>query len=990
MQKFEQILSWDDYKPQKVGRKPIWGQGEKFAEPLLQALLSYANRELMEFESQLERVVKLNPNGWPYGHELWVTSTTLQDLVELTKFAQQQIKCNQYLNQQQIRNVLNCLKALGIFEDCREINNSKTRTNKKIWNFKLKFPSTDKQEILSELFEPGQGWKQLKEKWDCLNKNFQEERTPKPVNVPQRVSAIASPNWTKLCLGMLNHNKKLTIDCLSGGNGQPFEQLDFVPLGLLEQQPRNEANRSTDYEVTHTFDNQTEFFDQVLRQGKKSAKSKGRRLAIIGESGAGKTTLLLKIGFWVLENTEEVPIWIDMRDVDTKPLDQYLKEWLKKASGKLSDIPTEWIADLEERLQSGRVCLLLDGVERLATIPEQLTGARVVVNCRTSVWNAGKEAIFDFDIYKSLGFSSDQVKYFIESWFSNNANELWVELDQPKYQRIKDLVKNPLYLTFLCRIWQPLGKLPNTKAKLIQKFIEQDHKQNNDNYDKHSLINVLGRLALKTVEQDQSLLPYRAIFKEFNKLGVAAKELDSLAIDLGWIKRVSPYEDVYDFLHDSFRDYFAAIAIPEEENWHYFFNPEKRIYRIFEPKWKEIILLWLGSEDVPNSQKEALLRELVNFQDGCGGFYSYRAYFLAAVGTAEFSNFSLADQVIEQVVQWRFDYFNSKSQQWEIYPHIAQAARETLLETNSSFLVPKLIDMLATPCEYTCLEIADILRQIAPEDNEVIDNVIDNMNYLIDKSSFPYIRIKAELILANISKKKIGFSYNYPTPAEIVIKYSPFEESIKAGEINPNDPQVIESLIEQVYQNSIDKYKLKNSVKNLGYTLPGNRKTIEVLIEVIDGSTDEDILQAAVTSLGKVGKSNSKAIKKLIFEFTHNQYESVRHEAIFCLQHSETNYEEVIKELIKVIPIIEPYFHKFLAITLRKMLQKYPSVSAISDLKTCLNYLNNSDIYQSYNEILWHCSKNLPYPQFYDAWNNQSEQVKFFRNKLIDIPDCYN
>lgn len=748
-------------------------------------------------------------------------------------------------------------------------------------------------------------------------------------------SAIASPNWTKLCLGMLNHKKKLTIDCLTGGNGQTFEQLDFVPLGLLEQQTRNEneANRS-DYEV---IDDQMEFFEQVLHQGKKSPKSKGRRLAIIGESGAGKTTLLLKIGFWVLEKTEEVPIWIDMRDVGTKPLDQYLKDWLKKASGKLSDIPAQWIADLEERLQSGRVCLLLDGVEKLATIPEQLTGwegeARVVINCRTDVWNAGKEALFDFDIYKTLGFSSDQVKQFIESWFPNNANQLWVELDQPKYKRIKDLVKNPLYLTFLCRIWQPLGKLPNTKAKLIQKFLEQDHKQKNDNYDKHRLINVLGELALKTVEQDQSLLPYRAIFKEFNKSGVAGKELYSLAIDLGWLKRVSPHEDVYDFLHDSFRDYFAAIAIPKEENWHYFLNPSKRIYRIFELKWKEIILLWLGSEDVPNSQKEALLRELVNFQDGCGGFYRYRAYFIAATGILEVPNCQdIKNKIVTQLVEW-------KLASSEVPYSIQKATIRKLLEIN------------------LCEANTNIKQELINQKNY-------SLSHLFHTSGINYT-------------PRIGQDYkkNPRLAGENLLKYP---------EVSPNDMNQL-ILLTAKMPNLVESIQQLNDI-NILVGLLGRKLILETPIQGLEDL--KDLINLLIRLKTSRGEWLISLIQKINLAAKHRLVNITSSDtlAIYTLLHTANNHSDIDIRVAVTRVLGEAASTRIEATKAVIQLLKTTHDMLIGlDIMYCLSKIHRSDllavVVESLKEyvedddcfaVLWHCAKNMPYPEFYQAWNGYS------------------
>jgi predicted NACHT family NTPase len=154
-----------------------------------------------------------------------------------------------------------------------------------------------------------------------------------------------------------------------------------------------------------------------------------------------------------------------------------------------------------------------------------------------------------------------------------------------------------------------------------------------------------------------------------------------LALDIGWLnwvgvdaKNPNPNQPVYAFFHPTFQEYFAALAI---KNWKDFFthvphNPAQDIYRIFEPQWKEVILLWLGrpKEEVSDMQKEKFIQALVDFNDRCGewsalpgidrGFYEFRAYCLAAAGIAEFGDFTRADQIVEQIINWGFGYSGSR------------------------------------------------------------------------------------------------------------------------------------------------------------------------------------------------------------------------------------------------------------------------------------------------------------------------------------------
>jgi hypothetical protein len=95
-------------------------------------------------------------------------------------------------------------------------------------------------------------------------------------------------------------------------------------------------------------------------------------------------------------------------------------------------------------------------------------------------------------------------------------------------------------------------------------------------------------------------------------------------------------------------------------------NPKQGTYRIFEPQWKEVFLLWLGrDEEKLREQKEAFIEALVTFEDGCRRFYWYRAYFLAAAGIAEFGDCTKAEEIVAQVAEWAFGNFKVEEHKWQ-------------------------------------------------------------------------------------------------------------------------------------------------------------------------------------------------------------------------------------------------------------------------------------------------------------------------------------
>lgn len=733
------------------------------------------------------------------------------------------------------------------------------------------------------------------------NKQPQPLKESKPISFGGIGTVI---DWRGNCRELLVKGSRLTTNPLTAGEGLGFELEEvYVPLGLVERQQQRIYNGDispeqgsllyepeTSEEISKTFQ-LSEFFDQVLRD------KKSQRIAIIGEPGAGKTTLLQKIAAWILEQTEDIPIWVSLADLQGKTLEEYLlQNWLKAVTKKVRITPE--IEDaLGELFNSKKVWVLLDAVDEmaiesenaLAKIANQLTGwiadAQVVLTCRLNVWDAGKNALEAFETYRNLDFSygdaktPDQVGQFIRSWFREHpilGEHLRAELDVPGRERIKDTVKNPLRLALLCRSWyRHQGEFPTTRAALYNQFIAALYQWKQDRFPTNStkrrkLNQALGELAILGLnEKTKFRLPHSLLS---SVLGAEDEELFQLALQLGFLNQVGVAaessnrgEKVYAFYHPTFQEYFAAQYI---NDWHYFFNHKlvksDAAYRIFERQWKEIILLWLGREDVTNEQKEEFIQALISFEDGCGeeNFYGIRAYLLAAAGIAEFSSCSCSETIINQIIHWSFTDYQLENQGIAKVDNLfKEEARKALLYTDIKRVISGLIQLIqVTERSSTVWQAALILGQIDPGNQEAISQLIRLMQTKVDKST----RIKAIQILKQIAPGN-------PQVCTALIEQIQSEQdeltrlqiARNIGEIDSSNELAKNILLEMSKSNN-DEYIRWQAARALGAIEPGNQDAIATFRELIHTSQSENIRAIAAWKLGQVDPGNNDAITQLI------------------------------------------------------------------------------------------------------------------------------
>ena len=713
-------------------------------------------------------------------------------------------------------------------------------------------------------------------------------------------------NWHQICQSRLDAYKEHFLNNpLITGNHPNI----YVPLGLVEPQPEQDTpqkeevkpeNGSRFYqlaetEITKTYNKPNQFFEEVLRQG--NSKSKGQKIAIIGEPGAGKTTLLYQIAQWILDKELGYPILIRLAGVN-KPLLEYLtQDWLCYATNSTGEVSQEWVSAFEQLRRGDKVWLLLDAVDEmgimspLADINEQLAdelhGLRVVLTCRLNVWEGEKNALRGFDVYRNLDFNSQQIQEFIEQWFNDTSQsqELLKQLNEPNKTRLNDLIKNPLRLALLCRTWKRGQKLPETQAGLYQRLVNSHYQWKDEQKPfqipddvQERLHQQLGELAKTGINREQYRFRLEEKFVE-KYLGKPQREnsLFYWALKLGWLNRVGlasveekdSDQAVYAFFHPTFQEYFAALAI---NNWDYFLprnhvncpvEGKEKEYRIFEPQWKQVILLWLGRDDVDSREKEAFIQRLVSFKTGCyGNFYGYRAYFLAAAGINEFQECSRSDAIVKQIVKLGFGYFDNEHQTWKTFlAPIQEGARMVLPETIREKAIANLIQVFSKTDGETRSRVAESLGEIGVGNEPVIQTLLPSFITTMNED-------EATLgsFANSLGKIAVGHEGTIQALIDILRKSKNKDFSMVLSGFLATIAVGHEGAIQALFELAKTTEGQDDSIYfcDAYYKAVGNQGAIQVLTQVLATSEDEYTRSIVASSLENIDPGNKEARQALI------------------------------------------------------------------------------------------------------------------------------
>ncbi|MEQ8463475.1 NACHT domain-containing protein [Coleofasciculus sp. E1-EBD-02] len=535
--------------------------------------------------------------------------------------------------------------------------------------------------------------------------------------------------------------------------------------------------------------------------------------------------------------------------------------------------------------------------------------------------------------------------------------------------------------------------MPKTKAALYEQFTRafydwKDEKITTISTKRKELNEKLALLAREAIDEEKSRFAIRESFA----LDVMGEDLFNSACKLHWLIHVyndaDTNEKVYAFFHPTFQEYFAALAVYD---WEFFLprahdNPNPKPvsdrYRIFEPQWKEVILLWLGrpDEEVTKEQKEAFIKKLVNFKDGCTElFYRYQAYFLAAAGIAEFNDFSdcnTSNHIVNEIVKWSF------GQTYQVkfpYPHtqeskspkfVENAAKSMLIETDCKLVITKLSNLLDEEgrSEQNIFEVSSFLLQLSQGNFKAIKK----FKYLIQNSQSTEVRKWASLKFLESTPDESDpmFDCAYKILLEPIgggITRETWERNWEHWtNWSSNRPNCGEDALSRLLSIAREAYNKQNQLENQtkkfilsDMLLKGTtiQEQVQELIEIMETGRNPELHITYIHHLSYIGHGNKKAIQQLIKIVRAYKNQDFYYAAIEGLGLIGIGSREAFDCLLEVID------------------QGIVPTTAIWSMKNILGGdLFDLAVRQLKHQfllcypVIWYCAQNMSYSAFHQAW----------------------
>lgn len=390
----------------------------------------------------------------------------------------------------------------------------------------------------------------------------------------------------------------------------------FVPPSLSQFGPRSRKTNTKTYR-----------FEAILRLK--------RNVVLLGSAGSGKSTLLRKMLLDTIARNERalrpepIPVLVRLKDVDfcqDQPIERSLIDELSRFG--LADV----VDQLATRLQSGKILVLLDGLDELqaadrikegighvTAFTERFTATRVVMASRFLDVLEQPNVLPRFRMLRINNFTPKQIVSFIRKWCAEDkdiARKL-IRLVSGA-QGVCGLPATPLTLALVAIVQEasPWQEMPANQAELFAKYVElalgrwDAGKDLSVQFEYPVKRFILQTMAWNIHEKRRSYISVT----DFDEWIETLSEDRGLPIDLETFRRevierselLFRNEDGhYEFKHQSFQDYFVGLEINRKPD-----ATEFVVSNFLDPWWSSCIQFAGGARPAYEEYIEAIVERV--------------------------------------------------------------------------------------------------------------------------------------------------------------------------------------------------------------------------------------------------------------------------------------------------------------------------------------------------------------------------------------------
>ena len=401
----------------------------------------------------------------------------------------------------------------------------------------------------------------------------------------------------------------------------------YVNVQCLDDFARDYLIDSVTLEKRFRETNQRQFrydFDKDKRKDGLTFANEFQYLMVFGGPGIGKSTFLRKVGLEALKGKQGnyqhrlIPVFLELKKFKESEINiQTLIEKEFEICG-FPDVQT----NVSKKLAEGKLLILLDGLDEVPTenrenvigkiqdFVDQHKQNHFILSCRTAARTTNLNRFINIEVAE---FDNEQIKSFIEHWFSSEAEiakSCWELLTQSEYKAAKNLAHTPLLLTFLCLTYRRTLSFPTNRSSLYERalriFLEEWSAEKQLTSHRNLVyegLNIdleeglLSEIAYINFVEDHLFLEKRELVKQIKthlqqNLNApqtldGEKVLKTIELEQGIL--VEQASDVYSFSHLTLQEYLTARYIVENDLYE---NIVKNY--LTETRWKEVFLLISG------------------------------------------------------------------------------------------------------------------------------------------------------------------------------------------------------------------------------------------------------------------------------------------------------------------------------------------------------------------------------------------------------------